>query len=192
VSVLVSAQRGAARGALVREAARVTCAAELGTGITSQRAFCDVLIGGTVAESVAVALPARTGTATLTFDLHNRFSVPPPVPGPAVLAWARHQAIVAVVSPAGDVLGRAVVAREFRTAADLFDQIAGGSRPGGVKAVAPGPAEPAQVTIPPGIDAVGIVGSRLQVLTRAGGEQVFDTPGRPVAIVSQVRLAFRR
>jgi hypothetical protein len=38
---------------------------------------------------------------------------------------------------------------------------------------------------------VGIVGNRLQTLTRAGGDEVFETPGRPVAIVSNLRLEYR-
>ena len=38
--------------------------------------------------------------------------------------------------------------------------------------------------------AVGIVGVRLRVTTRLGS-QTFDSPGRPVAIVSNVRLELR-
>jgi hypothetical protein len=171
---------------------QLACAADLGVGVTTGRSFCDVLIGASPTDSIAVTMPVRKAPTTLTLDLHNRFTVPPAVPGPAVLAWARHEATIAVVSPAGDVLGRALVEREFRTAKDLFDQIAGGGRPGGVKAVAPGPAEPARFTIPAGVSTVGIVGSRLRVMTRAGGEQTFDTPGRPVAIISNVQLEFRR
>jgi hypothetical protein len=59
-----------------------------------------------------------------------------------------------------------------------------------VKAVAPGPAEPIRFTIPAGVSTVGIVGTRLEVLTRATGTQTFETPGRPVAIVSNLRLDY--
>jgi hypothetical protein len=158
-------------------------------GIKSKRPFCDVLIGATPEESVGIEIPPYTGTATLLFDLHNRFTVPAIfVPGP--LTFARHEALVSVIRPTGEVIGRAAVVREFREIGDLFDQIAGGSNPGGVKAVAPGPAESIRITVPAGLPAVGIVGTTLTVLTRSSHD-VFDTPGRPVAIVSNVRVQYR-
>ena len=192
-AVVLAEQRSrpAARGGLTKQAVNITCAAVLGTGIKTQRDFCDVFIGASAKDSVGAAIPAHTGTAKVTIDFHNRFTVPGPVPGLPVLAYARHQASVAVLSPSGDVLGRAIVSREFRTEADLFDQIGGGVRPGGVKAIAPGETETAVFTVPAAVDSIAIVGTRLKVLTRAGGEQVFDTPGRPVAIVSRVEVEYR-
>jgi hypothetical protein len=59
-----------------------------------------------------------------------------------------------------------------------------------VKAVAPGQGEPVRITVPNGLSAVGIVGTKLSVLMRTN-QEVFDTPGRPVAIVSNVRLEYR-
>jgi hypothetical protein len=172
-----------------RTVAESTCAAQLGAGIKSDRPFCDVLIGATPDESVGIAIPAYTGTATLLFDLHNRFTVPAiMVPGP--LTFARHEAVVSVIRPTGDVIGKAAVVREFRDLTDLFDQIGGGSNPGGVKAVAPGQAESIRMTVPAGLTSVGIVGTRLTVLTRLS-QEVFETPGRPVAIVSNVRVQYR-
>jgi hypothetical protein len=182
---MLPAQRGG-----TQVAGDPVCAAPVGVGLESKRTFCDVLIGRGGADSVAVAIPPHTGTATLSFDLHNRFSIPGPS-SPAVLAFARHEAIVAVTTPAGDVIGRAAVVREFRTADDLFDRVGGGGRPDGVRAVAPGPTEPVRFTIPAGVDEVGIVGSRLTVVN-ASGRQTFDTPGRPVAMVSNVRVQYRR
>ena len=183
--------RSTSRGGLTKQAVNITCAAVLGTGIKSQRDFCDVFIGGNAKDSVGAALPPHVGTATVTLELHNPVPVPGAVAGPTVLAYARHQATIAVLAPTGDVLGRAIVAREFRTDADLFDQIAGGARPGGVKAIAPGKPEIAEFTVPANVMAIGIVGTRLKVLTRAGGEQTFDTPGRPIAIVSRVEVEYR-
>jgi hypothetical protein len=185
--VSVSAQR-AARGATGRVTTDAVCAADLGTGVKTRRTFCDVLVAASPDGSVQMAIPPRTGTATLLFDLHNRFTVPAAVL-PPVLTYARHEAIVAVVQPTGDVIGRAAVVREFRAVTDLFDQIGGGSRPGGVKAVAPGPAEPVRFIIPAGLSAVGVVGVRLNVRTRAGDE-AFEAPGRPVAIVSNLRIQY--
>jgi hypothetical protein len=45
-------------------------------------------------------------------------------------------------------------------------------------------------TIPAGVSTVGVVGARLKVLTRLNGAETFDTPGRPVAIVSNLRLEY--
>ena len=68
-------------------------------------------------NSVAVPIPAHTGTATLMFDLHNRFVLPAAIaPG---LSYARHEAIVTVVKANGDVINRAAVVREFRGLTDL-------------------------------------------------------------------------
>lgn len=180
----------AQRAAGTRVSTASACAADLGVGQKSKRKFCDVVITGVPAESVAVTIPPRTGTATLLFDLHNRFTVPV-VAGQPLLAYQRHEAIVAVIRLNGVVLTKAASIREFRTAADLFDQIAGGGRPGGVKAVAPGPAEPVRVTIPAGLSTVGIAGLRVTVRTGTTGPETFDTPGRPVAIVSNVRVEYR-
>jgi hypothetical protein len=40
------------------------------------------------------------------------------------------------------------------------------------------------------VSEIGIVGVRLEVLTR-NGRDTFDTPGRPVAIVSNLRIEYR-
>jgi hypothetical protein len=188
--VLVRSAPGAPPQSALRTLATVECASDLGAGVKTKRQFCDVLVSSTPAGSVSMTLPRRTGAATLRFDLHNRFSIPA-TGGPPVLAYQRHEAVVSVLLPGGTVLGQAAAIREFRTVADLFDQIAGGVLPGGVKAVAPGRPEPARVVVPPGAEAVGIVGTRLVVRTRVGGRETFDSPGRPVAMVSNVRLEYR-
>ena len=179
-----------ARAPGTRVATAMVCAGNLGTGVKSRRVFCDAIIATTPKESVTVTIPAHAGAATLMFDVHNRFSLPV-VAGQPALAFARHEAVVAVIRPTGDVIGRAAVIREFRTPADLFDQISGGGRAGGVKAVAPGPAEAVRLSIPAGIGVVGIVGVRLRARTGMGGDETFESPGRPVAIVSNVRVEYR-
>ena len=57
------------------------------------------------------------------------------------------------------------------------------------KAVAPGQPQPFRVTIPAGVGIVGIVGARLEEW-RPGGRAAFDSPGRPIAIVSNVRVDY--
>lgn len=179
----VAAQRGA------RTVTAAECAAPIGDGLKTKRSFCDVLIAAAPAESVSIAIPPHTGSPTLRFDLHNRFTVPA-IALPGALTFARHEAVVSVIRPTGAVIRQAAVVREFRTIGDLFDQIGGGANPGGVKAVAPGGAESVRVPIPTGLTAVGIVGARLSVILRTS-QEVFDTPGRPVAIVSNIRLEYR-
>jgi hypothetical protein len=182
-SVPMLAQRGA------RVVTTTECAAPLGAGLKTKRTFCDVLIATAPAESVTIQVPPHTGSPILRFELHNRFTVPP-ILVPGALTFARHEAVVSVVRPTGTVIAQAAVVREFRGVGDLFDQIAGGANPGGVKAVAPGQGEPVRVTIPTGLTSVGIVGARLAVMMRTN-QEVFDTPGRPVAIISNVRLEYR-
>jgi hypothetical protein len=166
------------------------CAASLGTGVRSRRAFCDVISSATPAESVVMTIPSHTGPATLFFDLHNRFGVPV-VSGFPGASYTRHEAVVRVVGADGAVIGRAAVIREFRTTSDLFDQIGGGGRPDGAKGIAPGPPEAVRIVIPAAVTTVGIVGELLRVRTATGGDDTFDAPGRPVAIVSNVRLEYR-
>jgi len=167
-----------------------TCAASLGSGVKSRRTFCDVVTVAAPGESVALTVPARTGIATLFFDLHNRFGVPV-ITGFPGASYTRHEAVIRVIGADGAVIGRAAVIREFRTTADLFDQLAGGGRPGGVKGVAPGPPEAVRFAIPAGVNVLGIVGESLRVRTATGSDDLFDAPGRPVAIVSNVRLEYR-
>lgn len=159
-----------------------TCAAELGIGTASKRRFCDVIVATKAADSIAVSIPAHAGAATLLFDLHPRIDVPADDAEPAQ-AFARHTAVVAVVRPTGAVVDRGIVVKEFRTTADLFDRIVG------VKLVAPGRPEPQKVTIPAGLSSVGIVGVKLEV-TRRLVQNTYDTPQRPIAVVSNVRVEY--
>jgi hypothetical protein len=166
-----------------------TCAADLGPGVgNANRRFCDVVITTTPARSVTVPIPPHSGEATLLFDLHNRFTVigAPAEPGGA---YVRHSAIVAIVGTDGTVLARTGVRREFRTIQDLFDRIAGGGAAGGVKLVAPGQPHAVRAGIPAGVASVGIVGERLEVMSR-DGTVAHDAPDRPVALISNVRVEY--
>ena len=167
----------------------VTCASDLGQGVTSRRRYCDVIIAKTGAASVEMPIPAHAGSATLSFDLHNRFAVPP-VGTSAADAFVRAVAVVAVVRPMGQVIERVAVRREFRTVQDVFDRIGGGPTPASVKAVAPGHPESLKVTIPAGIASIGIVGVRLESATLAVPRLTSDAPGRPVALVSNLRIEY--
>jgi hypothetical protein len=182
----VPGQRATPRGGAGAVGTTAKCAGELGPGVATGRRFCDVIVATKPADSIAIAIPPHRGTARLLFDLHNRVAARVEA-GPSAQVFARNSATVAVIGPKA-VITRAAAVSEFRTLADLFDRIAGGGA-GGVKAVGPGPASPIDVTVPPGITAVGIVGVRLEVVTRLG-RQSYDTPGRPIAIVSNIRAEY--
>jgi len=185
-------QRAAPRGGRAATAFKVSqdvkCGAELGRGVKSNRPFCDVVIPDKPLGGIAMVVPRHRGASTLHFDLHNRFTVTPESVQPAQ-AYARNVATVAVLNPKGEVIGRGAAVSEFRSPADLFDRIVGGALPGGVKAIAPGVATPVDITVPAGVNAITIVGLRLEVTTRLG-TQTYETPGRPVAIVSNMRIDY--
>ena len=164
------------------------CASDLGAGISTRRQFCDVIIASAAAGSVSIAIPPHTGSATLLFDLHNRFIVPP-APVEVAQVFTRHVAVVFVIRQSGEIIERVATTRDYRTAADLFDRIAGSTRGAPAKAVAPGAPMPNRIVIPPGVNVVGIVGSKLEEWKMAG-RGAFDWPGRAVAIVSNIRVEF--
>jgi hypothetical protein len=188
-AAVVAAQGRATKPAAKKTSTQMTCAEDLGLGVASHRHFCDVVVASVAADSVSVLIPAHTGTATLMFDLHNRFTVPAGQVEPAQ-AFTRHTAVVAVIRQTGDVIDRAAVSRDYRTPADLFDRIAGSGRSAAPKADAPGAPQPIKVTIPAGVSTVGIVGTRLEEWRALSGRGAYDEPGRAIAIVSNVRVEY--
>jgi hypothetical protein len=170
------------------EPAQLTCPEQLGTGIKSRHSFCFVLAGRDPAEGVLVTIPPHTGEATLHFDLHNRHTYSEEEVK-AGRGFAKYTAVIGVLTMSGDLLGRGAVQAEFRTARDLYDRIGGGAGPGGTKAVAPLGREQVTTTIPAGVTQVSFLGELLDAMTSAGRE--IATPGRPVAIISNVQIEYR-
>ena len=168
------------------EPANVTCPEQLGTGVKTKAQFCFVLAGRNPADGVLVSIPPHS-QATLTFDLHNRHSYSEEEIR-AGRGFAKYTAVIGVLSMTGDLLGRGAVQTEFRTVKDLYDRISGGAGPGGTKAVAPLGREAVSVSIPAGVDRVSLLGEVLEATTAAGREVA--TPGRPVAIVSNVQVTY--
>jgi hypothetical protein len=168
--------------------AKVQCREALGAGVRTKASYCFVLMGRDPAEGVIVTIPAHTGRATLTFDLHNRhtYSEEDVTSG---RGYASYTGVIGVLTLKGELLGRGAVQGEFRDAADLFERIGGGAGPGGVKAVAPIGRETVHVTIPAGVTQVSLLGEMLDALTAIGRESA--APGRPVAIVSNIQVEYR-
>lgn len=182
------AAAGAGQGELA-ESVDVRCPAVLGIGVETDLVFCDVLAQQDPTLGIVVVLPPRAGEARLSFNLHNRhtYSEEDVRRG---RAYARYLAEVAVASPAGDVLARRYVLSEFRTAEDLFDRIGGGAGPDGLQEVAPTGVERVFVTIPDDLEEVVVVGQTLELTGVAGDPERIWSPGRPVAIVSDMKLEY--
>ena len=164
------------------------CPEPLGIGVRTKASYCFVRAGRDPAAGVLVTIPSHTGPATLSFELHNRhtYSEEDVKSG---RGFASYTAVIGVLTLKGDLLGRGAVTSEFRKAADLFERIGGGAGVGGVKAVAPIGNETVRVTIPAGVTQVSLLGEILESLTAIGREGA--SPGRPVAIVSNLRVEYR-
>lgn len=183
-------RRSAAPAAPTIEPAVFDCPSLLGEGVKTMRMFCDVLTGRDSSDGIIINLPPHTGPVTLTFDLHNRHTYSEEQIK-ANLAYRRYTATIGALTANNNLLTRAVIQNEFRTAADLVDRVSGGAAPGGVKAVAPTGLEPIVITIPAEEESVSILGEKLSVDRVDGPPDNFTTPGRPVAVISNVRLEYR-
>ena len=167
----------------------MTCPTPLGIGVTTKRAFCDVMAGRDPAGGVLVKLPPHAGPVKLSFDLHNRHTYSEEQTK-TNRAFARYTATVGVLMMDNTLISRAVVQSEFRTAADLVDRIGGGAGPGGVKAVAPTGTESITIEIPESEDQVSILGEKLTV-ERLDGNATYTQVGRPIANISHVVVEYR-
>jgi hypothetical protein len=186
-----AAKKPAARPAAAQKTTTpdVKCPSRIGMGVKTIRSFCDVPAGTDPPQGIIVTIPPHSGTATLSFDLHARHTYSEELTKSGK-GYSRYSAIIGVLTMKGDLLTRAAVQAEFRTADDLFDRIGGGAGPGGLKAVAPIGREQVFVTIPADVDQVAILGETLDAITPAGHETVV-LPGRPVAVVSDILVEYK-
>ena len=114
----------------------IACPNPLGVGVATQQQFCDIMAGNDPSAGMIIKLPPHKGSVTLSFDLHNRHTLPEEQTK-ANQACASYTATVGVFAMDNTLISRAVVRSEFRKSGDLVDRIGGGAGPGGVKAVAP-------------------------------------------------------
>jgi hypothetical protein len=172
-----------------QEPADVACPTPLGVGVASKLSFCDVMSGRNPAEGILIKLPQHRGPVTLTFDLHNRHTYSEEQVK-ANRAYSRYTATIGVLTMDNTLISRAVVENEFRKVTDLVDRVSGGAGPGGVKAVAPTGTESISITIPEEEEQVSILGEKLTV-ERLDGTATYSSPGRPIAIISNVMIEYR-
>ena len=170
------------------EPAQIKCPETLGTGVKTGASYCFVLAGRDPADGVRVTIPPHRDVAALLFDLHNRHTYSDEDIR-AGRGFAKYTAVVAVLTMKGELLDRGAVQTEFRTARDLYERISGGAGPGGVKAVAPLGKEEIRIEIPAAVNEVSVLGEMLDATTAAGRETA--TPGRTVAVISNVRVEYR-
>ena len=175
---------------LSRIQAEWRCMSELGVGVATGRRFCDVLTGNDPKEGVLITVPPHRGPVTMSFELHNRHTYSAELVK-LKQAYRKYTATIGVLSMDNTLIDRAVVMSEFRTEKDLFDRIAGGAGPGGVKAVAPSGDEFITIELPEDVqEQVSVLGEKLSVV-RPDGVDNFSSPGRPIASISNVMLEFR-
>lgn len=179
------------KGATVmRLQATLACPAELGTGVSTKRRFCDVLTGRDPANGILVTIPPHRGPVTLSFELHNRHTYSEELVK-AKQAFRRYTASIGVLTMDNTLIERAAVQSEFRSREDLFDRVSGGAGPGGVKAVAPLGDEFIEMELPEDVgEQVSILGEKLTE-ERPDGVDTFSAPGRPVATISNVMIEYR-
>ena len=169
--------------------ADLACPSALGAGVTSKLVYCDVLTGRDPKEGIIIKLPARRGLLTLKFNLHNRHTYSEEQVR-MKRGFASYTSSIGVLTLDNTLLTRAVVASEFRTAADLLERIGGGAGPGGVKAVAPVGSEPISLEIAADVTEVSLLGEKLMVVGVDGVPATYAAPGRPIAIISNVTVEY--
>src|SRR5687767_3846373 len=169
--------------------AELTCPSPLGTGVKTQREYCDVLTGRDPKEGILIKLPPHRGPVTLRFNLHNRHTYSEDEVR-MKRGFASYIAGIGVLTLDNTLLTRAAVASEFRRAEDLVERITGGAGPGGVKAVAPIGVESIEVQLAAELTEVSILGEKLAVVRADGQPANYAAPGRPIAIISDVTVEY--
>ena len=172
----------------VTVAPEMMCPTPLGAGISTRRAYCDVMSGREPAGGVLISLPPHQGPVTLTFDLHNRHTYSEEQTK-TNRAFARYTAVIGVLAMDNTLISRAAVQSEFRKVSDLLERIGGGAGPGGVKAVAPTGTEHVTIVIPEEESQVSLLGEKL-IVDRPEGPATYTSPGRPVAVISNVKIEY--
>jgi hypothetical protein len=157
--------------------------------VNTKLEYCDVMSERDPSAGVIIRIPEHKGPVTLSFDLHNRHTYSEEQVK-ANRAYSRYTATVGVLTMDNTLLTRAVVQNEFRKVTDFVDRIGGGAGPAGIKAVGPTGTESVSVMIPEEEMQVSVLGEKVTV-ERVDGTATYTSPGRPVAIISNVMIEYR-
>jgi hypothetical protein len=174
---------------LTKAVPEMKCPTVLGVGVTTKREFCDIPSGRTPLEGLIITLPPHRGDLTLEFDLHNRHTYSDELMK-AKRGYARYTAMIGALAMDNTLIQRAAIQTEFRAAADLFDRIGGGAGPGGVRAVAPAGVEHIRLAIPEAENEISLLGEKVTI-DGVDGSATYSSPGRPIAVVSNVTIEYR-
>ena len=87
-----------------------------------------------------------------------------------------------------EIVERAIVLAELRTAKDLFDRLTAPTGRGSV-ATAPGPPQRVRASIPAGMAFVSLVGLRQDVQLPNGAHK-YENAGRPIALASNFDISY--
>ena len=169
--------------------ATMACPLPLGTGVKTKREYCDVPTGRDPKTGIVITLPPHRGPVTLRFNLHNRHTYSEEEVR-MKRAYTSYLAGIGVLTLDNTLLTRAAIATEFRNAQDLVERIGGGAGPGGVKAVAPVGVEPITLELDAELTEVSILGEKLTVVRADGRTDTYSSPGRPIAIISDVTVEY--
>jgi hypothetical protein len=172
-----------------KEAPAIICPTPLGTGVNTKLEFCDVMSSRDVTAGVIIRFPEHKGPVTLSFDLHNRHTYSEEQVK-ANRAFSHYTATIGVLTMDNTLIQRAVVDNEFRKVTDFVDRIGGGAGPAGIKAVAPTGTESVTMLIPEEENQVSILGEKVTV-ERLDGTATYSSPGRPIAVISNVMIEYR-
>ncbi len=167
----------------------MNCPTPLGTGVNTKIEFCDVMTGRDVLGGIIVRFPDHKGPVTLSFDLHNRHTYSEEQ-AKGNRAFSHYTATIGVLTMDNTLVQRAVVDSEFRKVSDFVDRVGGGAGPAGIKAVAPTGTESITMLIPEEANEVSILGEKLTV-ERLDGTATYSSPGRPIAVISNVMIEYR-
>jgi hypothetical protein len=177
---------------LTKAVPEMKCPTVLGVGVTTKREFCDILSGRTPLEGLIITLPPHRGDLILMFDLHNRHTYSDELMK-AKRGYARYTAMIGALAMDNTLIQRAAITTEFRAATDLFDRIGGGGGAGpggGVRAVAPAGVEHIRIAIPQAENEISLLGEKVTV-DSIDGSATYSSPGRPIAVVSNVTIEYR-
>jgi hypothetical protein len=167
----------------------IACPDALGVGSKTGRLFCEVAVSHDPTRGNLIVVPSHVGTATVRFHLHNRQLVSPSLIR-AKRAYTKATATVVVVAQDGRILGRGTVQTEFRREADALDRVPAGAGASGSKAVAPVGDELIDTSVAEGIDAVVVVGEKVEI-EQPDGTQTVNAEASPVALISSAQIEYR-